>query len=233
VAFSSRSLWDGLLNISLLFGLTNPGQTSVVVGGWSIGIELVFYALFPALLVFVRDMRTMLLTLLAFFLLRVAFVEPLLRDSDLASAWDDYTQPGAFLVFFFGGMVVAKLMQGRDARQFALLGFIGLGALLALYGQTREEILLGVPGALYALLSIALVALFFWSPKSPALAAVCQFFGDISYGLYIFHPLAWRALEGLDVLERSFAALLAATGLAWLTLRIYERPTRRWLLRAS
>ena len=44
---------DLLLNVTLTFGLVNPGATSTVVGGWSIGIEVVFYALFP-LIVWLR-----------------------------------------------------------------------------------------------------------------------------------------------------------------------------------
>ncbi|MDR2186509.1 MAG: acyltransferase family protein, partial [Azonexus sp.] len=39
------------LNLSFLFGLANPGQTSVITGGWSLGIEFVLYLMFPALLI--------------------------------------------------------------------------------------------------------------------------------------------------------------------------------------
>src|SRR3972149_4937923 len=42
--------WDWrkqLLNVSMLFGFVSPGETSMVTGGWSLGIEFVLYALFP------------------------------------------------------------------------------------------------------------------------------------------------------------------------------------------
>jgi peptidoglycan/LPS O-acetylase OafA/YrhL len=64
--FSLRELGLGYLNVFFLFGLGNPGSTSQVVGGWSLGIEFVFYLLFPAALSLVGGRRWPWLLLIAF-----------------------------------------------------------------------------------------------------------------------------------------------------------------------
>lgn len=76
--------WRHLLNISLLFGFANPGQTSTVTGGWSLGIEFVLYTIFPLLLAFTTTTRMAIATVAVLFLLRIAFVEVGLL---LVSSW--------------------------------------------------------------------------------------------------------------------------------------------------
>ena len=46
----SEFIQEFFLNIFFLFGFYNSGVNSVLVGGWSIGIEFVFYFFFPVFL---------------------------------------------------------------------------------------------------------------------------------------------------------------------------------------
>ena len=222
-----------VLNLSLLFGFVSPGLTSTVTGGWSLGIEFVFYALFPILLAFTRSTGVMVATLLVLFVLRVVFVEIALDDQPLRIAWNSYTQPGTFLVFFFAGMALARLMANTELRSKApLLGVICLLFVFCIPGPGPEAVLTGGRGILYALLSIVAVGGFFWSPQAVIPAAVCRFFGEISYGLYLLHPLVWAAAGKLHVGPslRMVLAIGGATVMAWVILRVYERPARKWLI---
>lgn len=94
------------LNLTLTFGLWNPGGTSLVGGGWSIGIEMVFYLMFPAILVF---------PFTAFFVsapLAVIFNNVTLAGHSSMlepGVWSAYTQPIAFLVYFAAGCAIGKL----------------------------------------------------------------------------------------------------------------------------
>lgn len=38
-----------LLNVTFVFGFLSPGETSAATGGWSLGIEFVFYCIFPVI----------------------------------------------------------------------------------------------------------------------------------------------------------------------------------------
>jgi peptidoglycan/LPS O-acetylase OafA/YrhL len=225
------------LNLSFLFGFGTPGLTSSVTGAWSIGIEFVLYALFPILITFARDMRTIIATLIVFLALRLTFVSFVLKGATLASAWAVYTQPAAFLIFFFGGISIAKIMpRVRVPHWILFLSGIALALVLFLYpGADKELILQGTRGFALTLASIAIVAAFFWSPSFKPAALVSQFFGDISYGLYLLHPLVWAALPKyagpLPAATRIALTLAISAAAAWLSLRFYERPARAWILR--
>jgi peptidoglycan/LPS O-acetylase OafA/YrhL len=225
------------LNLSFLFGFASPGQTSYLTGGWSIGIEFVLYSLFPVLLAFAKDARLMIATLLAFLALREAFLSFLLGHATLYDNWALYTEPAAFLVFFFGGMVVAKVMPSVRIPA-PVLFVLGMGCAAGLFvypGPSFEAMLLGARGLLLTVLSIVIVATFFWSPSFKLGAVVSQFFGDISYGLYLMHPLVWAAtkryLPPMPAAEHIAVTLAIAAPAAWLSLRFYERPIRAWIVR--
>lgn len=67
---------------------------------------------------------------------------------------------------------------------------------------------------------------------------ICKFLGDISYPLYIIHyPFmylfyAWVWREGLSFSQAwplAVAVFLGSILLAWLCLKLYDEPVRRWL----
>jgi peptidoglycan/LPS O-acetylase OafA/YrhL len=220
-----------MLNASMLFGFADPGNTSLVTGGWSLGIEFVLYVLFPVMLAFTTSLRTLVVTLAVLFILRIITVELALDGKTLTQAWASYTQPGAFLVFFFGGMALARV------NGFAFQRLLGLAAVpvLLFVGTSEEAVLMGWRGALYTLASIVLVAGFFWSPRHPAAIAVCRFVGDASYGLYLLHPIVWLVVR--KFLPGQPAELLIAITIAvslagaWCSLHFFERPVKDFLLR--
>jgi peptidoglycan/LPS O-acetylase OafA/YrhL len=51
VGWGLELLQQVLLNATFLYGFTDPATSALLVGGWSLGIEAIFYLLFPLLLV--------------------------------------------------------------------------------------------------------------------------------------------------------------------------------------
>jgi peptidoglycan/LPS O-acetylase OafA/YrhL len=121
------------LNLTGLFGIL-PGLTSIPSGGWSIGIEVCCYALFP-LLTRLSTSRLLALTV-ATYALRAAWVWTVMPPGvSLVDAWVAYTVLPSFLVFFTLGMVLARVGEtkpwsGRPARLATLLGDLSYGTYL-------------------------------------------------------------------------------------------------------
>jgi exopolysaccharide production protein ExoZ len=234
-----RNVWDldrYFLSVSLLQGFGSPGLTSYLVGGWSIGIEFVLYALFPTLLAFTRDTLTMIGALVVLLVLRLMFVNYVLDGTDLDHAWGAYIQPAAFLWFFFGGMVLAKVMPQIPHIMFGIGGVLCALALFAFPGASFEAVLLGFRGAVLTVIALVIVGSFFWSPSSAIGVGISRFFGDISYGLYLLHPIVWVASGhylSLTLPVHIMLTLAVSAGAAWLSFRYYERPVRLWIVRLA
>jgi peptidoglycan/LPS O-acetylase OafA/YrhL len=219
-----------ILNASLLFGLTDPGGVSLVTGGWSLGIEFVLYALFPVLLAFTRSIPMMIATFVALFLLRVLATEIALDGRTLVQGWAAYTQPGAFLVFFFGGMLLARINGFRFQPAFALFAL----PVFLFVGSSEEAVLVGWRGIAYTLAATALVAGFFWSPRNGLALAISRFLGDASYGLYLLHPIVFQVVRKftpqMQVEIRVVLAIAISLAGAWCSLHLFETPLKKWLL---
>lgn len=193
----SIDLMTLLANLTLLFGFANPADTPVV-GGWSIGIEVVFYVVFPLLLL----LRGRLISMLAAAVLLTAWISTdLARAATLSQGWNQYVSPANHWVFFCAG-VYARLYAARwrIAAPLALI-VIGIGLLVALaasLGASELQIVTGWRRALLVPISVAVIALVAKvEVKSRSLQSICLAMGGASYPLYLVHPLVFFAMRGL------------------------------------
>jgi peptidoglycan/LPS O-acetylase OafA/YrhL len=76
------------------------------------------------------------------------------------------------------------------------------------------------------------------SIKNKTVETVCRFLGDISYPVYIIHyPLAYIFIAWVINKHKTFAeawpagllVLVSSVTLAYICLRIYDLPVRKWL----
>lgn len=114
-AFSGQIQQDAasiLLNLSLFFGLIPYSTTSSFVwGGWSIGVEMVFYLVFPVFVLAARSRLAVALFVLMGIIIscssRVELDEIFRQIEKLPSEWDKETSYFAFstnIVFFTFGL---------------------------------------------------------------------------------------------------------------------------------
>lgn len=227
-----------LLNLGFVFGLGNPGATAQVTGGWSLGIEFVFYLLFPVLLALVGG-RWWLWFVAACFVAQHLFIALVFANgATLAQNWSSYTQFLAFVFYFAAGCAIGRaLREGR----LPAPGWAGFAACLvaigASSGASTEAGLTGLTGLLLSLAATMAVAAAATLRLRGIVGNVSALLGRASYGIYILHPGVFASLAALDMGGSSLALALLTAALSlplalaveWLFERPAQRRVKGWL----
>jgi len=227
-----------LENATLTFGLFHPNH-SLVLGGWSIGIEYVFYLVFPALAWAAARYRPFLaLAALVTLLFSVQYTLYLVPAASMEGdmKFHTYVQIANHgFLFFLGGLVAQA--RARIPWRFTRTSFLVLGAALGLvfsrYIRNFYDhfvVMEGPPRYAFAFLCLAFVALFaFRDFPASNLKRAGLYLGEISYSVYLIHPFAQEALlrlapAGLAPALGFGLGLAGTLALATLTHRWIERP---------
>ena len=232
------------LNASFAFGLHDPTTWALAVGGWSLGIEFVFYLAFPLLMQAARTRTGRCVTLAALVLLQAAWVDATVGRDGFEAAITAYHQVPAFGAWFFAGCLIGQVRREQGAwrgRGLSLpLGgtaWAGLGLLLILATQpTQGAELVGWRGLLIPL-ACALVV---WvsaqvKVEGPRVLALADLLGRLTYGVYLIHPLvyfgfAWFVWPGSQAAAAAHPGVgLAIAGTAGLITCVLATQGYRWI----
>ena len=213
------------LDIGLVFAWTYPNW--YIAPAWSIAFELHFYAVVAAILVIAPNrLFELLFAGLGMVMVAVAFglqfgiySHPLVLEFGVGVAIA-YLQRNGELRFSRRNLVISAglfalgwywiFVQGSVDPQLARVATYGLGAGLLIHAVVAAEM------------------------KGKSFSPILQWFGEISYSLYIVHYLVvcWIAsLAGLWLLSipgTIIASILLSIGLAWLLHATIEAPLIRW-----
>ncbi|WP_306601871.1 acyltransferase [Geothrix sp. 21YS21S-2] len=225
-------------NGTFTFGLIHPNH-SLVTGGWSIGMEYVFYLAFPLLAWAAARWKPFLavgtLALLALSApWSFTYVPQASFDGDMK--FHAYVQVAnhAFL-FLMGGLVAQARLAWKG--RLTTLQFLGLCLALVLAFTLRHrnfyddfEIMVGWPRYYFCLVCFAAVAVFaFYDFPDSLVKTAGKFLGEVSYSVYLLHPLVQEGLlhavpGGLGPWTGFFLGLALTIGLSALTFRFIEKP---------
>lgn len=234
-----------LLNYSLTFGFLAP-TAYLSTGAWSIGNELVFYSIFPLVLLFFRSSRVaILLVLLCSLGLEAAFAFFRLDPArDLASQWAEYINPFNQFFLFWSGVVIGIFFRQMRHGAATWISFaisatlIVLCAAFWIYPVQGDAINL-VTGATRLALSgacVAIVLLCYIHPGNAELPAirVFSFLGEGCYSIYLLHPIIGGAFElamvrlaGMPAWSAFVVAFFVTLFVSWWTFKILEKPMMR------
>ncbi len=195
-----------LLNLTFTFGFVPP--SGIVWGGWSVGVETIFYAIFPVLLLLIKPHKSFLLPLLLLIisiivsgaLRSVLHLQDLNVESSSKLDWSYFSFPSNFCFFLMGLYVyVVVKSHGRHSTLLRVHAPIATTAVIAgllfsdlgllIYSSARWDIVLW---------GVGLSALCAWQANRPSrvvASGVLQYFGERSYSIYLMHPAVIFALK--------------------------------------
>ncbi|SDB16279.1 acyltransferase [Pseudomonas sp. NFACC13-1] len=190
--------WEKYIsNLTLTFGYYQP-RNYVPVGGWSIGNEMVFYALFPFLIVLAKKKWTYLCASLALGSVYFYFSSYLLTPTQtLAQQWTTYISPFNQAFLFSMGVGIGFMRQSYKSTNnlhptialiFTCTAFtywpVDGNQINIVTGFNRVFFTFICGIACWAVLNINI------KPKK-YITPILKFMGDISYSAYLLHGAAF------------------------------------------
>jgi peptidoglycan/LPS O-acetylase OafA/YrhL len=224
-----------------LFALHLPGYLSNSTGAWSLGIEIVFYLMFPVVCLVSNAATTRALAVAALFLILGQQIVLLflhkLAIHDLPRFWHYYTTPLTFAPFFLFGISIYRFTGGNT--RLNLLWSFSAMAIITAYSSVLHVDVFSSNTHYLALAGLTFVAVFFaYRSNLPAfLIKPASFLGNISYALYLTHPLALDVANSVSA-AMQFGPVLngiiyfgLSVAAAYGSFVLFERPVRNALRR--
>jgi peptidoglycan/LPS O-acetylase OafA/YrhL len=219
-----------IANITMLFGFVNAAATPVI-GGWSIGIEIVFYVVFPLIML----LRNWSLVVLAAATMLTAWVSAGIANATaLEDVWREYVTPANHFLFFCAGMfsrLYAPLENLSKLNTLILSVALTVAATACILGATELELVTGWRRVILVTLSVVIVAIIGrLSLSGSTLRSICNLMGGVSYPLYLIHPLVFFALSGfIDASEVNWwlALIVIALTAAIIVNQYIDSPIQR------
>lgn len=219
------------LNATFAFGLWDPSVWALAVGGWSLGVEFVFYLLFPFLAraAASRSARWRVLALCV--VVQALWVASTVGRHGLEQGGVQYHQVPAFIAYFFAGCLIGhdRRLRGAEAgwpigRAAAVWMVLGL-ALAAASTPVAGSELSGGWGMALPVACVVAVWVSGLAVVQGRVASLAHALGDLTYGTYLLHPLvffglAWFAWPGVTETASTGARIAFAAGVAAATLML-------------
>jgi exopolysaccharide production protein ExoZ len=221
-----------LLNFTGAFGFLDPAKY-ITNGAWSIGNELVFYVIFPFVLLANRFSKIAIeLFFIASLALGIYFAFDILSShSTLAKQWPTYVNPFNQLFLFVGGVLIGKLINSYRNNSIAILLFAAIVVFLAFepISGNQINIVTGWNRLLFSGVAFALtIAFFLFDYSVPKLVdTVLSKLGHISYSLYLLHAVVfWFVARYINRGEHVVLFFIVAMGftifLSYLSYNYFE-----------
>ena len=228
---------DLLLNYTLLFAFIDPGRTAIAPASWSLGIEWVFYCVFPVALIFTQgSMKRLIIMTVILYVVHLLFIQYTLGSgTHLREQWANYIQPVNFFVYFAFGMVIAELRLRYTPTvfvQYISIGVILISMCIFIFIPQSDsvEILKNWPSTVMFFTAISVVlAGAFLDVQNSFFQGMSKFLGEISYAVYLFHVPAYWLVSWFGmgtVVSIGLTSMLTIIG-AILSYSYFERPFQK------
>jgi peptidoglycan/LPS O-acetylase OafA/YrhL len=229
----SIKLYDSILTLSFFFPFVSGHQESMVMAGWSLGIEMVFYLLFPLLFLILRINNRIFSSFIFLAIFIHFFASFDKNNSHLNFAFQAiFFLLGMLMCFYIS--VIQKLFSHGMLQIISLVAIL-FGVIILILGMW---IFKNQPFVFFKFSGIVLLVsgTLFYRGKL-LVNKINIFLGDLSYSIYLTHPLVILFLVkiGLNVLIYeyfpNFGFLIfisivgiSVIGVSFLTYNFIEKP---------
>lgn len=189
-----------MMNLTTAFGFTDT-SLFISTGAWSIGNEMVYYAMTP-LIIYAFNKRVFLGNVLtaAAILIGLIFSSHLLNaSSSLAAQWATYINPFNNLFLYCAGIAIyynARSWQLSTITSFSC--FVVPFLIFIFYPAQGDQIniVTGYSRIAFCAASIALVLAFYKNAFSipQAISILLTHLGVLTYGVYLLHPKVYGVI---------------------------------------
>ena len=241
--------YELFLNFTGLFSVLEWDEY-IGVGVWSIGNELVFYLFFPFFILLSRRNIYLFYTLCAALLaLYVYFAFYVLYETQaLTSQWAYFINPLNQVFLFLGGYLIGFWFNKWNISRGTSFILIALAALLfVVYPVEGNVIHLVTDSTRLVFTALCFTVCFAFYKLDFKLPAVADYYlkmlGEVSYSLYLLHPIVWFFTKAAFALISRYTLLpavpmpyvLAASVIMSLLLsyQVYHRYERFFMLRGK
>lgn len=185
-----------ILNITFLFGLVPGAHESLVWAGWSIGIEMLFYAIFPLLLGICHNIRNTAIGWTLAIIVSSSYYKAL-----IGAGMDSYAYMSIFqqMPFFLSGILAYRIWEKVRFHEnirtglflhatwitgsYTLIGNEGLYVKLWSLGFGRLE------HNIWSLVFLTLILAVVISRSAILKSSLFINAGKVSYSMYLLHPI--------------------------------------------
>jgi peptidoglycan/LPS O-acetylase OafA/YrhL len=224
----------------------------VLVGGWSLGIEAIYYLLFPLLMMSFARLWLVITVFVLLLVTQIAWIAGSVGQGGYnLENTALYFQAPAFAAYFMGGCILGvvkrkKLWRSFPHPQTALIILLtGFGLMMVLNPVLAGDEITGWRGFVLGGMCLVMVYAASCWVVPDHMVNLARYFGDATYGLYLLHPVLFFGMVQIvfprlgishpgdwAVSSRILfgaAIIVLAFGLALLSERYFENPLRTLL----
>jgi exopolysaccharide production protein ExoZ len=190
-----------VLNLTTLFGFISP-TSYINTGAWSIGNEMVYYAMTPVIvLLYNKNIAYGNIVFAGTVVVGSYFAfSALSAVGTLAEQWKVYINPFNNLFFYTAGIAIYYNARSFEVKQKVVIAVLFVAVLIFCFYPANGDLIQIVTGTnrlVFFLVSVLMVFGFYKLTFEPprllgrSLAAL----GVATYGVYLLHPIVYQAVK--------------------------------------
>ncbi len=194
------NLFGTVGTMSMLFGFMPQYRESGVDAGWAIGIEIIFYLIFPVFCVCLKNKKRSWIALIITCVILLAYVKYYALNCDPLN--NSEINIVRHLIYFVGGAIIFHYIEDIENIKYRKAVY-ALCLIIMLISFLLLKKLSGAASIIFIMVFFATLIINQIGFNDRILNnCIFKFFGKISYQLYMFHMVIYKLLYNSGLMNR-------------------------------